>query len=202
MDIEMVVHCGDESNSHKSKPNQAESRKFFDWFNSLKIPIKVFVPGNHSVAIEHKLITPNDFPNIHFLIHQPVVIQGIKIFGSPYTPWFFNWAYNVARPDLDAVWATIPSDIDLLVTHGPPKGILDVTRDWKSKRPIHVGSLSLTKHVTERIKPKVHAFGHIHDETGIRNFGQLEMDGVLFVNCSCCDLPGLLINHGAVIELG
>jgi Icc-related predicted phosphoesterase len=200
--VEMVIHCGDEANSHKSKPNLQESRDFFQWFNSLTIARKIFVPGNHSVAIEHGLLQPSDYPQVHFLIHQQIDIEGIKIFGSPYTPWFFNWAYNVVRPDLDAIWATIPSGIDLLITHGPPKGILDITRDWKSKQPIHVGSLSLTRHVTGRIKPKVHAFGHIHDENGIRNFGVVEKDQVLFVNCSCCDLPGQLVNHGVVMELG
>lgn len=200
-DVEMVVHCGDEANSHKSKPNRLESLAFFRWFSSLEIPRKVFVPGNHSIAVELGLITPADYPDVHFLIHQQLEIQGIKIFGSPYTPWFFNWAYNVARPDLEAIWATIPSGIDLLITHGPPKGILDVTRDWKSKAPIHVGSLSLTRQVIERIKPTIHAFGHIHDEEGICNFAQQERDGVLFINCSCCDLPGQLVNHGTIVEL-
>jgi Icc-related predicted phosphoesterase len=200
-DVEMVVHCGDEANAHKSRPNLVESRDFFAWFNALEIRHKVFVPGNHSVAIEHKLLTPEEYPEIHFLIHQSIEIENIKIFGSPYTPWFFNWAYNVARPDLDAIWATIPSGIDLLATHGPPKGILDVTRDWKTKEPIHIGSKSLTDHVINRIKPTVHAFGHLHDELGIQNFGEQEKSGIRFINCSCCNLPGELVNHGVVIEL-
>lgn len=200
-DVDMVVHCGDEANSHKSKPNLIESRDFFNWFHALDIPHKVFIPGNHSVAIEHKLLTPDEYPEIRFLIHQQIEIENLKIFGSPYTPWFFNWAYNVARPDLEAIWATIPNEIDLLITHGPPKGILDVTRDWKTKQPIHIGSKSLTDHVLTRIKPSVHAFGHLHDEAGIRNFGEKLEDGVRFINCSCCNLSGQLVNHGAVIEL-
>lgn len=200
-DIELVIHCGDESNSHKSKPNLEEATRFFRWYQNLQIPNKIFVPGNHSVAVELGLIVPTEFPSIRFLIHQQLEFQGLKIFGSPYTPWFFNWAYNIARAELDAIWATIPDDVDILITHGPPKGILDVTRDFKSKEPIHIGSMSLTRHVSSRIKPRIHAFGHLHDEEGIRNFGEVEEAGVTFINCSCCNLGGQLVNHGAVIEI-
>ncbi|MFO0941734.1 MAG: hypothetical protein U0930_13340, partial [Pirellulales bacterium] len=163
------------------------------------------------ISVEQGLIKPEDYPGILFLIHQLCEIpcegslssatRTLKIFGSPYTPWFFNWAYNVARPDLEAIWQTIPATVDLLVTHGPPKGILDVTRDWKTKEPIHIGSMSLTRNVEQRIKPKIHTFGHLHDEIGISNFGWLDRSGVTFINCCCCDLPGNLVHHGVIVEL-
>ncbi len=209
--VEMVVHCGDESNAHKSKQNVEEANSFFEWYQALPIPQKVFVPGNHSMAIEHGLIKPEYYPGVTFLIHQLSEFdwtglgvadnRKFKIFGSPYTPWFFNWAYNLARPDLKAIWQSIPADVDLLVTHGPPKGILDVTKDWKTKEPIHIGSLSLTREVLHRIKPTLHAFGHLHDETGIKNFGWLDRQSVTFVNCSCCNLEGQLIHHGVIVEV-
>lgn len=209
--VDLVVHCGDEAHAHKPKKNLEEAKPFFEWFQSLPIARKVFVPGNHSIAVEQGLIQPADFPEIVFLIHQLSEFQlgdlsvenngKLKIFGSPYTPWFFNWAYNVARPDLDAIWATIPTDIDLLITHGPPKGILDVTKDWKSKEPIHIGSMSLTRQVDKRIRPKIHAFGHLHDEPEINNFGWKQHNGVAYINCSCCDLPGNLVHHGVIVEL-
>jgi Icc-related predicted phosphoesterase len=64
-----------------------------------------------------------------------------------------------------------------------------------------VGSKSLTKHVTERIKPMLHAFGHIHDEPSFRNFGIINDGSTTFVNCSCCNIGGKLVNHGMVLEI-
>jgi hypothetical protein len=199
--VDAVFHCGDESHLGNPMRNEPECRAFFEWFCGLPIKTKFFVPGNHSTAFEQGLVTPDDYPSVHFLIHEAAVWDGWNLFGTPYTPLFFNWAYMKARPDLDAVWATIPEQTDILLSHGPPKGILDVTRDWRSKEPIHVGSKSLTRHVLERIKPKLHAFGHLHDEPEINNFGIVERGGVKFVNCSCCNLSGQLVNHGMVVDL-
>ncbi len=200
-DVDAAIHCGDESMQRKSKWNEPEARDFFRWYSDLPIATKIYVPGNHSTSVENGIIRPEEYPTIKFLIHEGWEWDGLKIFGSPYTPWFFAWAYNVARPDLDKLWSEIPAGLDILITHGPPKGIMDVTRDWRSKEPIHVGSLSLTKQVTERIVPRVHAFGHLHDEAGIQNFGQQQRGETQFINCACCDLSGQLVHHGMVIEV-
>lgn len=199
--VDAVVHCGDESMQRRTKPNEFEARAFFRWYEQLDIPTKIFVPGNHSTAIEKGLILPAEYPTIQFLIHELWEWEGIKIFGSPYTPLFFDWAYNIPRKNLAAIWQTIPAGIDILVTHGPPKGILDVTRDWKTAEPIHIGSQSLTREVANRIQPKVHAFGHLHDEEGIRNFGTVIRNATQYINCSCCNLHTELVNHGCVVEL-
>ena len=200
-DVDMVIHCGDESNNGNAWFNESESREFFSWYAALPIPNKVFVPGNHSTAIEQGLVRARDYPTVHFLIHEQLEWSGLKLFGSPYTPKFFDWAYMKDRSELDAVWASIPNDIDILMTHGPPKGILDVTRDMDSRQPIHVGSKSLRTHVETRIKPIYHAFGHIHDERSIQNFGQVQQKETLYINCSCCDLEGRLKNNGFVVEV-
>lgn len=200
-DVDMVIHCGDESNNGNAWFNEPESREFFGWYGALPIPNKVFVPGNHSTAIEKGLVKPTDYPAVHFLIHQQLEWSGLKLFGSPYTPTFFDWAYMRERSELDEVWATIPDDIDILMTHGPPKGILDVTRDMESENMIHVGSKSLRKHVEQRIKPLYHAFGHIHDEQSVQNFGQVQYNETLYMNCSCCNLAGRLKNNGIVVEV-
>lgn len=198
--VDAVIHCGDESESMNVSKNERQARIFFQWFSGLEIEHKIFVPGNHSTAIEKGLIRPEEYPHIRFLIHQQTELGGLVVFGTPYTPRFFNWAYMRERKELDGVWQTIPDRVDILISHGPPKGILDRTRDMASHKPIHVGSLSLTRHVRERIKPRVHAFGHIHDELGIRNFGTVFDSETLFVNCSCCDQSIQLENHGIVLE--
>lgn len=199
--IDLVIHCGDESNSGDPYLNEPEARRFFYWFSVLEIPNKVFVPGNHSTAIEQGLIRSSDYPQVTFLIHAQTECNGLKIFGSPYTPEFFNWSYMKPRPELDAVWQSIPDDINILITHGPPKGIRDVTKDFDSGEPVHVGSKSLRTHVEMRIKPKIHAFGHIHDEKAIQNYGTTTRNGTQFINCSVCDLAGRLKNPGVVLEV-
>jgi Icc-related predicted phosphoesterase len=200
-DVDAVLHCGDESDSGNAWMNEPEARSFFHWYSSLDIPTKIFVPGNHSTAVEQGLILASDYPAIKFLIHDQITWQGLKIFGSPYTPVFFDWAYMKPRSELDAVWQTIPDDIDILITHGPPKGILDVTKDMDTREPVHVGSKSLTRHVETRIQPRIHAFGHIHDESGIKNFGTVTRGKTQFINCACCDLGGRLKNQGFTIEI-
>jgi len=198
-DVDLVIHCGDESNSGNAWMNEPEARTFFEWYAALDIPSKIFVPGNHSTAIEQGLVQAKDYPTIKFLIHEQTEWMGLRIFGTPYTPQFFDWAYMKPREDLDAIWQTIPATIDLLITHGPPKGILDVTHDFDTREPVHVGSKSLRRHVEERIKPRFHAFGHIHDERGIKNCGMVSSNATQFINCSTCDIAGKLKNPGFVV---
>jgi Icc-related predicted phosphoesterase len=198
--IDAVIHCGDESESMEASRNERQARDFFRWFSALDIEHKIFVPGNHSIAVEQGLVRPNEYPQIQFLIHQLTTLDGLEIFGTPYTPRFFDWAYMREREELDREWQTIPDGVDILISHGPPKGFLDRTLDMATHRPIHVGSKSLIRHVQERIKPKVHAFGHIHDELGISNFGTVQVSETLFVNCSCCDQSLHLENPGVVLE--
>ncbi len=199
--VDAVFHCGDESDSGNAWLNEPETRAFFNWFCELDISAKFFVPGNHSTAIEQGLVTPSDYPDVTFLIHEQTEWRGLQIFGSPYTPMFFNWSYMKPRPELEPIWQSIPSDLDILITHGPPKGVFDVTRDFDTRQPTHVGSNSLTTHVEQRIRPKLHAFGHLHDESGIANFGCLQRNSTHFINCSCCNLAGHLKNHGFLIEV-
>ena len=200
-EVDGVIHCGDESDQGNPLLNEPEARRFFQWYASLDIPTKFYIPGNHSTAVEQGLIKRSDYPGIRFLIHESAQWQGLKLFGSPYTPEFFDWAYMKPRHELDAYWQAIPDDTDILVTHGPPKGILDVTRDMNASGLVHVGSKSLRKHVVERIQPRFHAFGHIHDENGIENFGTLTRGETTFINCSCCDLRGRLKNNGFIVEV-
>lgn len=199
--VDAVIHCGDESNHGNAWMNEPEARRFFDWYSALEIPTKVFVPGNHSTAIEQGLIRASDYPEVRFLIHDSMQWNGLKIFGSPYTPEFFNWAYMKARSQLDIVWQSIPDDVDILITHGPPKGIMDETADMYTGKPVHVGSKSLMRHVEERIRPRIHSFGHIHDEPGINNFGTITRGATQFINCACCNLTGGLEHHGVIVDL-
>ncbi|TWT80339.1 Calcineurin-like phosphoesterase superfamily domain protein [Planctomycetes bacterium CA13] len=200
-DVDAVIHCGDESTHGNAWLNEPEARDFFNWFSGLEIETKVFVPGNHSTAVEQGLISPEEYPDVRFLIHDMIQRNSLKIFGSPYTPRFHDWAYMKKRTRLDVVWQSVPKDVDILVTHGPPKGVLDLTHDVESKALVQVGCAALRRHVDERINPKIHAFGHLHDEKGISNYGMFTRGATQFINCSCCNLAVKLKNNGFVVEV-
>ena len=104
---------------------------------------------------------------------------GLEVYGSPWTPEFFNWAFNLPRGDsLRKKWENIPASTDILITHGPPLGRKDMTRE--SGR---VGCYDLLQQIQSRIKPRLHIFGHIHEDPGV------SFDGVtLYCNAANCDL--------------
>jgi Icc-related predicted phosphoesterase len=101
-------------------------------------------------------------------------VFGLKVWGSPWQPRFFDWAFNLDRgPDLAAKWALVPDDTDILITHGPPVGILD-----RTFRGTETGCADLLARV-KVVKPRLHLFGHIHEAAGV-----VETPDTLFVNAS------------------
>lgn len=171
-DIDMVIHSGDCSNPRDPYNNEPEVRGFIDWYKELPIKHKIYVAGNHDSSIEKGLVTKKDFADngIIYLENDYTVIGGIKIFGSPYTPNFGNWSFMKERHKLERLWRdAIPDNTDILVTHGPPKGILD-----KSENRDHqlecCGDKSLLNRILE-VNPSYHLFGHIHNNGSIINAG-------------------------------
>lgn len=137
-----------------------------------------------------------------FLRHEVKEVAGLKIFGSPYTPSFgHGWAYNIPRNKLDVYWKDIPTGVDILVTHGPPKGILDLTENSDGTL-FQCGCKSLLNRVKE-VKPRFHVFGHIHPETLCPNAGVLKVTGIetTFINAAVVNLQYEIDNHGIVIEI-
>lgn len=88
-------------------------------------------------------------------------IEGVRIFGSPYSPWFVGNAFQYPLQHEKTIWGHIPYGVDLLITHSPPKGILDLNANKE-----HAGSAYLREIVLQR-KPKYHVFGHIHESAGM-----------------------------------
>ena len=201
-DCDLIIHCGDESNKSNPYENELECRRFFEWFRVLPTK-KIFVAGNHSTAIFNNLVRPEEYPEVEFLIHQETTFQGYKIFGSPWTPSYGNsWAYMRKRNQMSVVWENVP-DCDILITHGPPKGILDLTDDKDTGNTVQVGCKSLLNKVLE-IKPRIHCFGHIHNHSTdlFNNFGIFQSSNLetMFVNAACLDHTGKFYN-GHVINL-
>jgi Icc-related predicted phosphoesterase len=157
------------------------------WLEQQPVKYKVIIAGNHDTSIESRLITKKDFKDkgIIYLEHESIEIEGIKIFGSPYTPEFHNWAFNRTRNKLGQIWESIPDDIHVLITHGPPKGILDSAQRDNNNHE-HAGCSALLKKVL-KIQPKYMISGHIHDNGDNLNNGTFKLNDyrTIFANVSC-----------------
>lgn len=176
---DIVFHSGDIS----SQGFEFEVRNFLDWYNSLNYTYKVFIAGNHDLSFEHKpeLIQEilEEYPDIIYLEDSLVEILGLKVYGAPWQPEFYDWAFNLPRngPELEEKWNKIPDDTDVLLTHGPPHKINDTVIN----RPENLGCEKLLDRVLE-VKPLIHSFGHIHTGRGVKDF-----NGTLFLNSSILD---------------
>lgn len=163
------------------RDTEDEYKKFISWLNQLSYRCKIVIAGNHDGLIEkgNIIIGANSTENnIHYLCDSGVEFEGLKIWGSPYTPTFQSWYFMRNRgEDIKKHWDLIPSNIDILVTHGPPYGIFDDVDG------IGMGCEDLRKAIQERVKPRFHCFGHIHECGG----SIAKIDGVTYVNCSYLD---------------
>jgi predicted phosphohydrolase len=188
---EVLLHCGDFS----KRGEVGEIQVFLDWLEAQPHPYKVLIAGNHDFLAErsstlfHSMVPDN----VIYLNDSGCVIAGVRIWGSPIQPWFFDWAFNRQRgADIRRHWDLIPEDTDVLITHGPPYGILDeVVRD-----PRPVGCRDLLHRVKDLPSIKVHAFGHIHEA-----YGQREIGGTLFLNASVLDEHYAMKNAPWVIDV-
>lgn len=207
-DTDYIIVTGDVANSSVASINYNPMMNFLEWLNGWNVP-SIFVPGNHDTSYQANMVDSIDMENLNNitpLIHESVTInvgdESYNVFGSPYTPAFGEgWAYNVKRNKLDKYWAEIPDNTDIIITHGPPKGVRDLTDDsYGSGGKIQVGCKSLLNHV-HRVKPIIHCFSHLHDEKDIYNHGISEMWGTKFINCSIVDLRHSVINNPIKIEI-
>jgi Icc-related predicted phosphoesterase len=192
--IDLVIHCGDAADSFDIEKNTDEMLDFLQWYDSLPIKTKIFVPGNHDLSVYRNKIKPDNWKGINFLIDSyidvtydvgGVATDTLRIFGSPWTPIFSKreWGYTMSHEKLSNFWNKTYVDCDILVTHGPPKGILDGVK--VNPHVIELtGDKALFNKVTEA-KPKLHIFGHIHDQGNIfKNFGVRKIENTKFINCS------------------
>jgi predicted phosphohydrolase len=179
-DGDVLLHAGDLTRHG----DLADVDEFNRWLGTLPHPHKVVIAGNHDFCFQEQAARARArITNALYLEDEAVRVAGLKVYGSPWQPWFGGWAFNLPRgPDLAAVWAKIPDDTDILVTHGPPEGILD-----KTKRGELAGCRDLLARVKE-VRPRLHVFGHIHEAAG-----RLDVDGTTFVNAST------QLGHGAAV---
>lgn len=201
-DIDMIICAGDITEDKELYLNANQALDFLEWFSSLEhIPYKVFIAGNHDTSIEKGYLKGKIPSSIVYLEHQLAVVGGLRIFGSPYTPTFgTGWAFNRKREKLYDVWQSIPENLDFLITHGPPKGVLDLATD-NGRYYEQCGCKSLLNRVKE-VKPKYHVFGHVHNKESAQNTGIFKfIDGeTTFVNACVTDMKYNLVSNGLIID--
>jgi predicted phosphodiesterase len=190
---DVLVHAGDATMAGRVE----EISRFNYWLGTLPHQHKIYVAGNHDLLFEsdpglaERLIT-----NATYLRDSAVTIGGLKIYGSPWQPWFLDWAFNLGRgPEIKRKWDLIPDDSDVLITHGPPNGILDLVPRNAPQGLEHIGCEELLKAIG-RVKPKAHIFGHIHE-----GYGTIRTRETVFVNASICDVNYRPRNEPIVVEV-
>ena len=206
--IDVVVHSGDCSNYYDVFRNEQEVINFLNWYELVPVKYKIYVAGNHDTSIERKRITKEDFEKrgIIYLENSFTNIDGVKFYGTPITPTFGQWAFMKARDKTHEVWQSIPEDTKVLIVHGPPKAIRDLSFDRQGQLEF-CGDLALAKRCLNlRHTLKYVCFGHIHDMDGVYNQGVSTFGHTptVFSNAACVkdgrfDLG--LTSFGNIIEL-
>lgn len=203
--IDILIVAGDSSDRIEPTLNYHEQMDFLEWLETIDIDCKVVVGGNHDTAWWRGMIPFTQFKTIDFLTNESLVFNNgeeeVKIWGSPYTIKFGRegWAWNMKQNKMDALWQTIPEDADIVVTHQPPKGIRDLTEEGRNVY-VQTGCKALLNHI-HRVQPKLHVFGHLHDEPNVFNHGVSEQWGTKFVNASICNLRQTQFNEPIIVEI-
>lgn len=189
-DADVLIHAGDFCRIGKVP----EVKDFADWLGSLPHRFKLVTAGNHDKPIEKNSVRAREIfaeAGATLLLNDEIVIDGVKFWGSPITPTFFEWSFMKDRgSEIAAVWAQIPDDVDVLITHGPPYGQGDLAPPYRTAHPKVAGCLDLINRVREIHRsshgyhPRVHVYGHIHSGYGLTESDQFP--GVTFINASIC----------------
>ena len=168
---DILIHAGDLSMTSRSL---SAIEDFNDWLGELPHRVKIVVPGNHEFFLERDRSRRALLSNATVLINESIEFDGLRIWGSPVTP-LANSAFGVTSDeDRRRLYARIPKDTDVLITHGPAYGILDSAPG----SGLHSGCRELFDAVM-RMNPKLHVFGHAHGAYGI-----FQTDATTFVNAA------------------
>ena len=189
---DILIHAGDFS--FMGRPQ--ETTNFLKWFESQPATHRIFISGNHDFMDQNEpalfqALLEQHAPTSIYLRNEGCEVKGIKIWGRPITPTFFDWAFmaDPGSPMMLSSLSIIPSDTDILINHGPAHGILDRTKSGEN-----VGCKDL-KNELERLKLKYHIFGHIHESPG-----QVKVADVTHVNASVLNERYINANKPIIIN--
>jgi hypothetical protein len=176
---DLLVFAGDCMGSGYKR---AELTDFLAWFAAMPARYKVMVAGNHDRFIEDhapefRQLLERDYPGLIYLEDEGVELEGIKLWGTPHTQEFHHWAFNRSPAQKSVLFNQIPDDTEILITHGPAKGILDSVKEG-----IYLGEQELAAVIAERLPAlRFHFFGHIH-----AGYGRVQRGRYTAFNCATC----------------
>lgn len=198
---DLLLIAGDICPTHNHNVDFQEQwieTNFRYWLRDIDAKQKIFCAGNHDFVFQknpnfgQKLIQ-NNYPAI-YLQDASVEFEGLKIYGTPWQPYFYDWAFNLYEEDLSKKWDLIPADADIIVVHGPPRGY----GDWAPRVNggyENTGSPSLLTKI-EEVKPKLVVFGHIHEGRG-----EWDLDKTKLANVTVLDRNYKMVYEPWVYEI-
>lgn len=173
---DVLVHAGDLLRAGTLD----ELERAAPWFRDQPHAHKIFVAGNHDGCFERDRARAVELlgPEVIYLQDSGAEVAGLSVWGSPWQPAYNDWAFNLERgAPLRAYWDLIPPGLDLLITHGPPAGFGDA-----HPYPERAGCEDLMEAV-RRARPRLHVFGHIHNDGGCWRDGDVTLANVTTWEC-------------------
>jgi len=195
-ECDLLIHCGDFT--YRGKWEEVAS--FNNWLDELvQCKNRVVVAGNHELGFEQLSMFEKKqlLSNAIYLEDSGVQIEGLNIWGSPWTPKFFEWQFMLDTPEQSVnEWNKIPDNTNILVTHGPSYGILDKVNHPGPREDPHVGCKYLLERVKKLTNLKIHASGHLHE-----SYGMLQCNNYLAINAANLNDKYNVANEPIVIEI-
>lgn len=188
---DILIHAGDQASGTGDLGQVVD---FNAWMGSLDFKHKIVIAGNHDGLFQdHASVIRKYTTNYTYLCDESYECVGLKFYGSPWQPDFHWWYFNLARDgdELKQKWQAIPEDTNILITHGPPHGILDKTAAGEN-----AGCKLLLERIHQLKRLKLHCFGHIHE-----GYGTHQLDDLTLVNSSVLNREYKLVNDPIVIDL-
>lgn len=184
---DLLIHCGDFCSFQREDLQTLEDADF--WFAESSAQHVVCLGGNHDFLLHHR-----EFRFAHATLLEDTLLEvaGLTIYGSPWCPDLSGFAYYATAEQLIERWKQIPAGIDVLITHTPPFGILDLP----TAGTVHLGCPHLRQEL-DRIRPRLHVFGHVHASHGMERNATTQ-----FINAAVVGGPNFEVLHGpTMVEL-
>lgn len=208
---DVLIHAGDFTD--RRPPRVEEYKEFVDWFSAQPHPHKILISGNRDSLMDTKTTMKHDIKSSFWMkqVQDYVKTDGrikyledelceipmpegrsLKIYGTPWTALYGKpgKGFQIPRTELGSKWSQIPPGLDVLVTHMPPHGVLDMNTG-----KVKAGCPDLATAVMTRLKPRIHVFGHIHESAGVRRLG-----GTLFINAASKIPKSNLLNKPIIVD--
>lgn len=208
---DVLIHAGDFTD--KRPPRVEEYTEFVDWFSAQPHPHKVLISGNRDSLMDTKTTMKHDIKSSFWMKQVQDYVKGdrrikyleeelheipiterksLKIYGTPWTALYGKpgKGFQIPRPELGSKWSQIPPGVDILVTHMPPHGVLDMNTG-----KVKAGCPDLAAAVMTRVKPRIHVFGHIHESAGVTR-----IDGTLFINAASKIPKSKFLNKPIIVD--